>query len=50
MSLAISPFILAARFAVSAPMYWSNGFGGLAVLIFALAGLTSRGRHAAIRS
>jgi hypothetical protein len=40
--LIISPFILAAKSAVSAPMYWSNGFGGLAVLIFALAGLASR--------
>ena len=44
--LIISPFILAAKFAVSAPMYWSNGFGGLAVLIFALAGLASLRRHA----
>ncbi len=44
--LIISPFILAARFAVGAPMYWSNGFGGLAVLILALAGLASLRRHA----
>jgi SPW repeat len=44
--LIISPFILAAKFAVSAPMYWSNGFGGLAVLIFALAGLATLRRHA----
>ena len=44
--LIISPFILAATFAVRAPMYWSNGFGGLAVLVFALAGLASLRRHA----
>lgn len=47
--LIISPFILAAKFAVSAPMYWSNGFGGLAVLLFALAGLASLRRRAAVR-
>jgi hypothetical protein len=46
--LIISPFILAAKFAVSAPMYWSNGFGGLAVLLFALAGLASLRRHATV--
>jgi SPW repeat len=47
--LIISPFILAATFAVSTPMYWSNGFGGLAVLLFALAGLGSLRRHAVAR-
>lgn len=42
--LIISPFILAAKFAVSAPMYWSNGFGGFAVILFALAALAGM-RH-----
>ena len=37
--LTITPFILAAKFAVSAPMYWSNGFGGFAVILCALASL-----------
>jgi SPW repeat len=43
--LVITPFILAAKFAVSAPMYWSNGFGGFAVIVFtlpSLAGLRHR--------
>ena len=44
--LIVSPFILAAKFAVSAPMYWSNGFGGFAVLILAMGGLASMRRHA----
>lgn len=47
--LIISPFILAAKFAVSAPMYWSNGFGGLAVILFALAALAAMRHRAAIR-
>ena len=48
--LIISPFILASAFPVSAPMYWSNGFGGLAVILFALAGLAGlRRRAAAVR-
>jgi len=38
--LIISPFILASTFAVRPAMYWSNGFGGLAVILFALAALT----------
>ena len=42
----IGHIILAATFAVRAPMYWSNGFGGLAVLVFALAGLASLRRPA----
>jgi SPW repeat len=42
--LIISPFILAATFAVRAPMYWSNGFAGAAVLLFALAALASMRR------
>jgi hypothetical protein len=29
-------------------MYWSNGFGGRAVLLFALAGLASLRRHATV--
>jgi hypothetical protein len=44
--LIITPFILAAKFAVSAPMYWSNGFGGFAVIVFALASLAGL-RHRA---
>ena len=44
--LIISPFILAAKFAVGAPMYWSNGFGGLAVIVFALAALAGMRRRA----
>jgi hypothetical protein len=46
--LVISPFILAAKFAVSAPMYWSNGFGALAVMLFALAASLRR-RTAVVR-
>lgn len=45
--LIISPFILAARFAVSPPMYWSNGFGGLAVILFALVALAGMRHRAA---
>lgn len=48
--LIISPFILASAFPVSTPMYWSNGFGGFAVIVFALAGLAGlRRRAAAVR-
>jgi SPW repeat len=46
--LIISPFILAATFAVRAPMYWSNGFAGAAVILFALAALASM-RRAPVR-
>lgn len=45
--LIISPFILASTFAVSAPMYWSNGFGGFAVILSALAALAGM-RHRAV--
>jgi SPW repeat len=44
--LIISPFILAATFTVSAPMYWSNGFAGATVIVFALAALASMRRTA----
>lgn len=47
--LIISPFILAAKFAVSAPMYWSNGFGGFAVILFALAALAGMRHRATAR-
>ncbi len=47
--LIISPFILAAKFAVSAPMYWSNGFGGFAILVFALAALAGMRRRTITR-
>jgi hypothetical protein len=47
--LIIAPFILAAKFAVSAPMYWSNGFGGFAVIVFALAALAGMRHRAATR-
>ena len=42
--LIVSPFILAAKFAVGAPMYWSNGFGGFAIIVLALASLAGM-RH-----
>lgn len=47
--LIISPFILAAAFAVRAPMYWSNGFGGFAIIVFALASLAGLRRRATMR-
>ena len=47
--LIISPFILAATFAVSAPMYWSNGFGGFAIIVFALAALVGMRLRATAR-
>jgi hypothetical protein len=47
--LIITPFILAAQFAVSAPMYWSNGFGGFAVIVFALASLAGLRHRASAR-
>lgn len=47
--LIITPFILAAQFAVSAPMYWSNGFGGFAVIVFALASLAGMRHRATAR-
>jgi hypothetical protein len=37
------------EFAVSASMYWSNGFGGLAVIVFALAALAGMRRRATTR-
>jgi len=42
--LIISPFILAATFAVRAPMYWSNGFAGATVALFALFALAGMRR------
>lgn len=48
--LIISPFILASAFAVSAPMYWSNGFGGFAIIVFTLAALAGMRHRAATRS
>ena len=47
--LVISPFILASTFAVKSAMYWSNGFGGLAVILFALAALAGLRHRAAVR-
>jgi len=47
--LIISPFILASTFAVSTPMYWSNGFGGFAVILTALAALAGMRRRAVTR-
>lgn len=47
--LIISPFILAARFAVGAPMYWSNGFGGFAIIVFTLAALAGMRHRATTR-
>ena len=44
--LIISPFILAAAFPVSTPMYWSNIFAGGAVIVFALAALAGMRRIA----
>jgi len=37
----ISPFILAAKFAVAAPMYWSNTLSGSVLALLALAGLAT---------
>jgi hypothetical protein len=47
--LIITPFILASKFAVSAPMYWSNGFGGFAVILFALVSLAGLRHRATTR-
>ena len=46
--LIISPFILAAKFSVAAPMYWSNGFAGATIIVFALAALAGM-RRAIVR-
>lgn len=48
--LIISPFILASAFPVSAPMYWSNGFGGFAIIVFTLAALAGMRHRATTRS
>lgn len=48
--LIITPFILATTFAVGAPMYWSNGFGGLAIIVFALTALAGMRPRATTRS
>jgi hypothetical protein len=42
----ISPFILAAKFAVATPMYWSNTFSGGVLALLALAGLATLRRAA----
>jgi hypothetical protein len=48
--LIITPFILAAKFPVSAPMYWSNGFGGFAIILAALAALAGMRHRATAQS
>jgi SPW repeat len=45
--LIVSPFILAAKFAIAAPMYWSNIWAGAVVMVLALAALGSVRRLAA---
>jgi SPW repeat len=42
----ISPFILAAKFSIAAPMYWSNTFSGGYLVVLALAGLATVRRAA----
>jgi hypothetical protein len=42
----ISPFILAARFSIAAPMYWSNIAAGGSLMVLALAGLATVRRAA----
>ena len=42
----ISPFILALKFAVATPMYWSNSASGGALVLLALAGLATLRRAA----
>lgn len=37
--LIVSPFILAAKFAIATPMYWSNIWAGAVLAVLALAGL-----------
>jgi hypothetical protein len=39
----ISPFVLAAKFSVLAPMYWSNIWSGGVIMALALAALTAAG-------
>lgn len=39
--LIISPFILAAKFAIATPMYWSNIWTGAAIMVLAMAALAS---------
>jgi SPW repeat len=43
--LIISPFILAAKFSIQAPMYWSNIWAGALVAVLALASLAGLRRH-----
>ena len=43
----ISSFILDAKFAIAAPMYWSNSFAGGVLVVLALAGLAAARRAAA---
>ena len=42
----ISPFILAAKFSIAAPMYWSNILSGGYLVVLALAGLATVRRAA----
>jgi hypothetical protein len=42
----ISSFILAAKFTIAAPMYWSNSFSGRVLVVLALAGLATLRRGA----
>ena len=42
----ISPFILAAKFSIAAPMYWSNSFSGAVLAGLALTGLATLRRAA----
>jgi hypothetical protein len=37
----ISSFILAAKYTIAAPAYWSNSFSGAALAVVALAGLAT---------
>jgi hypothetical protein len=45
--LIISPFILDAKFAIVAPMYWSNVFAGALVLLIGLAAMAETRRASA---
>jgi hypothetical protein len=42
----ISSFILDAKFAIAAPMFWSNTFAGAALLLLGMTGLAVAGRAA----
>lgn len=45
--LIISPFILDAKFAIAAPMYWSNDFAGALIVVIGLAALAETWRASA---